>query len=60
MPIEVNIEVYESDGSDGYTPGTWGVSVYAGDMASGEGGFPSRRLAERAGELLARAARNWS
>lgn len=51
------IRVYESDGSDGYSEGCWGVVVTVrdpelGDLQSSDGGFASREHASERGEQL--------
>lgn len=50
------IRVYESDGSDGYSAGTWGVVVTLGASSSSDGGWPSRELAQQRGREMARSA----
>ena len=54
--MNATIKVYESDGDDGYTAGTYGVIVSLGDCCSSDGGFPSRELARERGEEIAAAA----
>lgn len=55
------VKVYESDGSDGYSPGTWGW-MFDASLDDGrestwhDGGYASRRLAEHAGERRRRDA----
>lgn len=59
----VRIEVYKSDGSDGYSPGAWGVTVRVVvrgvECASGDGGFPSRAMAVRRGKEIVKATEAW-
>lgn len=50
---ETTVSVYESDGSDGYTAGTWGYVLKhdpknAPTSANSDGGFPSRETAQEA------------
>jgi hypothetical protein len=53
--MAITITTYRSDGSDGYSEGTYGCVVADGRAASGDGGWPSRELAQEAGERLARS-----
>ena len=46
------IKAYESDGSDGYTEGTWGVIVTMARLRSCDGGWGTRELAEERGREL--------
>jgi hypothetical protein len=55
MP-RTSILVYRSEGSDGYTAGTWGVIVSECGDSWCDGGNPSKEMALRAGRRLARSA----
>jgi hypothetical protein len=51
------IKVYESDGSDGYSAGTYGVTITlvnseGVESASGDGGFATRERAQKRGKAL--------
>jgi hypothetical protein len=55
------IKVYESDGSDGYSEGTFGFTVTmttetGRELASGDGGYPNREMARDHAEAMARRA----
>lgn len=44
------IKVYESDGSDGYSDGTWGYTIRHGDGLYCDGGYSGREAAAGAAE----------
>lgn len=54
-----SIRVYQSNGSDGFSPGTWGVVVTLGNCSSSDGGWPSERLAAQRGRMMLRAAEQY-
>ena len=47
----MKIETYESDGSDGYTAGTWGFVLHDGEFSTKDGGHASRENAREAAKL---------
>jgi hypothetical protein len=61
---DVTGKVYVSDGSDGYSAGTWGCVVFAdlgarGTGSTSDGGFSSREAAEERLAQLRAAADCW-
>ncbi len=53
MANVAEVKTYESDGSDGYSEGTWGYTVAVGESAWSDGGFPSREMAQEKADALA-------
>jgi hypothetical protein len=53
----MEIETYKSNGSDGFTAGTFGCIVRVGGKTYQDGGWPTRQLARNAGRKLAASLR---